>query len=148
MAAKSIQEKVHEWLKDRAESITTDGDNAAFFKQLHELESMISAQLEATKKSLLESSFSVRYFEDEGVKVCRLAGKEQGSVDTTALYNELASMSRVKDFLQVASVSKTALEKLNDGKVLAAKYYQVTGSTKPSITVSKISADEKKALLS
>ncbi len=101
-------------------------------------------EIKATLRA--EAAGQTFLYEDLGMKVTVGESVEETAIDSKALGLNLIANNRTEDFLAVATVTKTALGKLEDGKILAEQF-KVAGSLREgTVKVSPFSKADMKAL--
>ena len=115
------------------------------YRQLNHVEKSAKDEQGKLKGILLESKVNEFFLEDKE-KVQFQEGAINSELSTEILFKELS----VEDFLSVATISETALKKLELPKeqieVLIAKAKKITGKKSDSVKVASISAKELKEI--
>lgn len=119
---------------------------ATYYYKLAKIAEEIELRGEEPKRLLLkfgETIFIPEYHD----KVKFQEGRDQTKINAKKLAQFLIENNRVLDLFSVVSVSEKILkEKLDDAEFLIAKFKEITGSTKPSISVTSMTKDEVKKL--
>ena len=101
-------------------------------------------EIKATLRA--EAAGETFLYEDLGMKVTVGEPVEETGIDAKSLGLNLIANNRTEEFLSVATVTKTALNKLEDGKILAEQF-KVAGSLREgTVKVSPFSKADMKAL--
>ena len=128
----TITEKLEGSLRDKAE----------LYKDLKVVSDFLEEKMMILKKSLLESQVEEYFIEDE-YKVLFTEGKQKLEIDTKKVF----SLLNTEDFIKVAKVSETALKEIGKEEIIKDVKIILEEKTSPTISVRKLSKDDKKRLL-
>lgn len=117
-------------------------DKAELYKDLKVVADFLEEKMMILKKSLLESKVEEYFIEDE-YKVLFTEEKHKSEIDTKKVFGLL----NTEDFISVAKVSETALKEIGKEEIIKDVKIILEEKTSPTISVRKLSKDDKKILL-
>jgi hypothetical protein len=103
---------------------------------------LLKKELEATeislKSQLIERGDTIMLPATKE-KVAYSEGRDKTEIEVMSVFKELKKQKRLTDFMSIVTLTKTKLEKIEDGKILSDKYSKVVGKSSPSISFKKMS---------
>ena len=116
---------------------------AKYHRKLNEISSVIEERMAESKKILLERKETIIIPEFKE-KVVYQEGRDRSSINASKAGSYFVREKREEDLYSVISITEKALKNLPDGDFIVAKFKEISGTTAPSIRVSKMTKKELK----
>ncbi len=130
----TIVDKLAEEVDSLAEKITQ-------YRTLTHLKKQIEDTMAVLKPVLIKENVN-EVFIDDKEKIYIKEGAMQSTISPIKVYDEMVKLNRSREFFSVCTVTASALNKIDDGKSLVAKFKVDTTRKAGSLTVAKMTKND------
>jgi hypothetical protein len=135
------------WLeKVQAKYTSSVTQQAEYLIELTEIKTLVEEEIAKPWSFLLKKKETV-VVPEKKMKVLYMPEEERSEINVAGLFEQMKKDGRLKDFLEVCSVSQTALKTLEDGESLIADFRVILDKKKSeTLSVRALSKKELKEM--